>query len=222
MQAAGLKIPGKLACRTHQFGIGPAPASVLDRHQVWAFRRPGRHLIGDSYLGRRIQFYPRVGKQVPGLIRHQRVGIDTPVGVLHNLLEQCRKLTPHLHNPLLGKQVGVGNQAQSQPALPFSEVGREIKLGLGCFSGFSRALCANIRQRQLTLFRNASIEQDLEHGRPAQILLRPQLFDEPLERYLLVVVGAQSRRTNPAEKLGKGRAARQVAAQDHRVDEKPD
>ncbi len=103
LQAAGLKIPGKLACRTHQFGIGPAPASVLDRHQVWAFRRPGRHLIGDPYLGRRIQFYPRVGKQVPGLIRHQRVGIDTPVGVLHNLLEQCRKLTPHLHNPLLGK-----------------------------------------------------------------------------------------------------------------------
>ena len=108
---------------------------------------------------------------------------------------------------------------------PLRRVGRvEGQVELGHVRVDPHRLEGQPRRRRLTPRRLGLLEDEghLEERRSAQVALRMQLLDQPLEREVLVLVRTQDDAAHAREQLAEGRIPGEVGAQDERVREEAD
>ena len=126
----------------------------------------------------------------------------------------------HPFDPGLVEQIGGVFERASEPRLVLGDRQREVELR-GAAVDLEIAHVDPGKRRDVGGGRLEG-EHDLEQRRPAEVAHRLQRLHQFFERQVLVGVGAQGGVARAPQQIAERRVARQVAAQDQRVDEEPD
>ncbi len=145
---------------------------------------------------------------------------DPSVGGRHGALQQHCKVSRHTANRVRLEQIGVVLKISFQPRVRFLKSERQVENGRAAVHGAVGG--PDSRQVQREVAGIVKHEHHLEQRVAAQIALRLQRLDQPLEGQILVLVGFERALADPFQHQAEGRIAGEVAAQRQRVDEEAD
>ena len=159
-------------------------------------------------------------QQLAFLPVHQGQLLDACAGSGHDAFEQRAEVRDQTADAGRIEQLGAVLQRAAQSGAFLAERKRQVELGCGAFH--RQRLGEQLAQLERPGGRVLQHESHLVQRVAAQIPLRAELGDQPVEGLLLVLVGLQAGLAHASEQRRETRVARQVAAQHERVDEVAD